>query len=148
MGIKYKRTGYIQSEVLHPITGPRLYKKRNIFFFLFVLCTALFLFSGLFLNQQNSEKKLIYTEGSVINKTIIVGQEHNLPGSDKIGCQLIVEFPMRNGRKVQKEISLEDEFCSHINTGDTLSILYHYNKWKGSVEIVSYSRMPLRQGNN
>ncbi|HOQ32198.1 MAG TPA: hypothetical protein PLA12_06780 [Candidatus Hydrogenedens sp.] len=55
---------------------------------------------------------------------------------------------MYNGRKIQKEISLENEFCSYINTGDLLSVLYHHNQWNGSVEIVSYSRMPVKKGND
>lgn len=143
MGIKYKRTGYIEKNDFHQGTGLHLYKKRHVFFFLLFLCTTLFLFSGLFLNQQNLDRKLIYTEGIVINKATIEKQKNELSISDTIGCQITVEFPLRNGRKIQKEIPLENEFCSHINTGDFISILYHYNKWNGSVEIASYSRMPI-----
>lgn len=148
MGIKYKKSEYIERKDLYRVNSLHLYKKRNVFFFLVFLCTALFFFSGFFLNQQNSEKKLTYTEGVVINKTNIENQEQDPSTSDTIGCQITIEFSLFNGRKIQKEILMENEFCSHINTGDFLSILYHYNKWKGSVEIASYSRMPIHKGND
>jgi len=148
MGIKYKKSDYIGRNGLYRVTGLHLYKKRNAFFFLLFLCISLFFFSGLFLNQQNSEKKLTYTEGMVISKTNIGGQKKDASTSDTIGCQITIEFSLYNGRKIQKEIPLENEFCSHINTGDLLSVLYHYNKWKGSVEIVSYSRMPVKKGSD
>lgn len=147
MGIKYKIEEYPERENLHQSVSPRLYRSRNVFFFLFLLCTFLFMASGLFLNQQSLEKNLILAEGTIIKKVNESNRESSPPNSDTFSCRITVEFCLRNGKKVQKEIPLETEFCSHVNPGDSISILYRYQAWKGSIEVISYSRLPIRYKN-
>lgn len=148
MGIKYKKERYIERDSSKQFIGLNLYKRRNIFFFLFLLCTSLFLFSGLFLNQQSLGGETIYTEGTVVEKVLIDKHEVDTTIFEDIGCKITIEFNLRNGKKIQKTIPMEKDFCPYINLGNTLSILYYYNRWDGTVEIVSYSRFPIQQDNN
>ncbi len=147
MGIKYKKEKYIEQDSFKQFIGLNLYKRRNIVFFLFLLCTSLFLFSGLFLNQQSLGGGTIYTEGTIVEKVLIDKQEVDIPILEDIGCKITIEFNLRNGKKIQKTIPMEKDFCSYINLKDTLSVLYYYNRWNGTVEIVSYSRFPIQHDN-
>jgi len=106
----------------------------------------MFISSGLLLNKYNLERKPIYTEGIVIEKKTGNTDKNRISSPETIGCWITIEFSLRNGKKVNKTIPLEREFCPHINIGDILSVLYHYNSWKGSIEIASYSRFPIQQG--
>ncbi len=143
MGIKYNKNMYNKQRYLRQPIGFRLYKARNIFFFLFLLCTSMFIFSGVFLNKQSIEKNLISTEGIIIKKTDVDKDMKNITDTDTTGCWITVEFTLRNGKKTQKELPIETDFCPYLHLQDTISILYNYNALKDIVEVVSYSRFPL-----